>query len=93
MPVTLIEDGVAVQVWEDVHTVQELRAKYGLWGAQYVNGGHPSGTIYDGVKFTAPPKKSRPPEPVSPIVAALQLLAVGHPNETAILETLNEVTS
>ncbi len=56
MTVVLIEGGKVDQVWRDVGTLDEFEEKYGLSGPEYIEGGHPSGTLFDGTTFTAPPK-------------------------------------
>ncbi len=62
MPVVKIENGKVVQTWRDVPNIAAAMAKYGFGPANLVEGDHPSGTLYDGAVFTAPPP-SPPPEP------------------------------
>lgn len=56
MPVCKIENATVVQRWDDVATLVELEAKYGLTGPAYVVASAAPGMIdAGGGSFTAPP--------------------------------------
>lgn len=74
MAVVKVTNGVVVQTWKDVGTVQDAVDKYGLNPNTLVEGNHPVGTEYDGNTFQAPFRPAIPEEP-HPFLEALWDLA------------------
>jgi len=54
MAVVKVTNGIVVQTWRDVKTVEDAVDKYGLDPSDLVEGDHPGGTEYDGNTFQAP---------------------------------------
>lgn len=75
MAVVLVLNGIVVQTWRDVKTVQDAVDKYDLSPTGLHEANHPPGTQYDGTVFYTPIRPPAPVEPESDVVLALRDLA------------------
>lgn len=85
MAVIKVVDGIVVQTWRDVKTVQDAVDKYGLDSADLVEGDYPPGTEYDGTTFQAPFHAPRIEEESLILLALRDLAGAVNPQAVAKL--------